>query len=401
VDTSARATGAWLEGDDLGERRLVEVASGRPFSLEAGGRLSTVEVACETWGTLAEDGSNAILVCHALTGDSHAASAQQPLAAQRGWWHGLIGPGLAIDTDRWFVVCSNVLGGCQGTTGPASLDPETGMRYGSSFPLVTIRDMVRAQAGMAAELGINRWAAVVGGSMGGMQALEWAIMFPQRVGALVAIATAGLASAQQIAWSRVGRQAIRLDPAFADGDYYEGHGRGPVDGLGLAREIGMIHYRSGADFDQRFGRKGLERVEGFGLWDEFEVARYLGHHGAKIGQRFDANSYLVLNRAMDLHDLGRGRGLERAMIRLEAPALIGSIDSDILYPPHQQAVLVELLSSLDHDVRSFLINSSAGHDAFLIEIDQVAAAVGPFLDQRAGCGSASRHLQPMEVTGDI
>ena len=229
-------TGAWLPGMPLGRRNLATVVADRSFHLEGGGSLPEVVVAYETWGTLAPDASNAVLVCHALTGDSHAAGRAGEGHPTEGWWDGLIGPGQALDTDRYFVVCSNVLGGCQGTTGPASIDPRTAKPYGSTFPVVTIRDMVRVQALLATHLGIDKWASVIGGSMGGMQVLEWAAMFPDRVSSILSIATSASASAQQIAWSMVGRRAILADPAFNGGDYYDaapGHGPGQSE----AREL--------------------------------------------------------------------------------------------------------------------------------------------------------------------
>ena len=229
TDLLLPATGAWRPGDPVGHREFHTVVDGRRFQLEGGGHLDRVEVAYETWGTLDADGSNAVLVCHALTGDAHAAGRSGPGQPTAGWWDALIGPGRALDTTRYFVVCSNVLGGCQGTTGPASEDPATGRPYGSAFPVVSIRDMVRAQASLADALGVGRWRAVVGGSMGGMQAVEWAVMYPDRVAALVLASTTAEASAQQIAWSHIGRMAVQADPRFRDGDYYDaGPGDGPT-----------------------------------------------------------------------------------------------------------------------------------------------------------------------------
>ena len=224
-------TGAWQLGDPEGDRRFAEIAADRPFALEWGGSLSEVRVAYETWGNLDADASNAVLVCHALTGDSHAAGVRDPSHPTAGWWSELIGPGRAIDTDRYFVVCSNVLGGCQGTTGPADIGPSTGHRYGPRFPVVTIRDMVRVQARLADRLGVRRWLAVVGGSMGGMQVLEWAAMYPRRVRSILPLATCAAASALQIAWSAVERLAIANDPNWHGGDYYDS-AEGPMEGSG-------------------------------------------------------------------------------------------------------------------------------------------------------------------------
>ncbi len=304
------ASGAWRVGDPIGARHFVPLAVDRPFVLEGGGRLRNIEVAYETWGELAADASNAVLVCHALTGDSHATGPSEPGHPSPGWWDGVVGPGRAIDTDRYFVVCVNVLGGCQGTTGPASLDPATGKPYGARFPATTIRDMVRAEAAVADALGVDRWLAVVGGSMGGMQVLEWAVMYPHRVRSIVALATTAAASAQQIAWSGVQRTAIALDAQWRRGDYYDAApGEGPHRGLALAREIAQITYRSDDVFNDRFGRGTVDPMSDvFTLWQRFDVEGYLDYHGAKLVRRFDANSYLVISRAMDLHDIGRGRG---------------------------------------------------------------------------------------------
>jgi homoserine O-acetyltransferase len=357
---------------------------GRPFRLEGGGVLHHVEAAYETWGQLDPDASNAVLVCHALTGDSHAAGRAAPGHPAPGWWADVIGPGLGIDTDRWFVVCVNVLGGCQGTTGPATVDPDTGRPYGSTFPVVTIRDIVRVQAMVGDELGIDRWHAVVGGSMGGMQALEWPIMFPHRVASVVIIATAASASAQQIAWSMVGRRAVLLDPGFAGGDYYDRPpGEGPHRGLALARQIAQIHYRSDQAFSERFGRTmlGQDDAEGFTLEQRFDVEGYLDYHGDKLVRRFDANSYLRLNKAMDLHDVGRGRGgVGPALARVQCPAMVMSIESDILYPPHQQVELWEGLRAGGTRAGFYEIRSIDGHDGFLIETKQIAPILAAFLD---------------------
>jgi len=378
-------TGAWLPGHPLGRRILVPVVTERSFHLEGGGTLPQVTVAYESWGTLAPDASNAVLVCHALTGDSHAAGRAGDGHPSEGWWDGLIGPGRPLDTDRYFVVCSNVLGGCQGTTGPASIDPRTDRPYGSRFPVVTIRDMVRVQALLANHLGIDRWACVVGGSMGGMQVLEWATMFPDRVSSMFAIATTAQASAQQIAWSMVGRRAILADPAFRGGDYYDAApGEGPHVGLKLAREIAQIHYRSEVAFADRFGRRQLDRLdgpEGFRLDARFDVEGYLDYHGDKLIRRFDANSYLRLNKAMDLHDLGRGRGgVEAAVRRIAGPAVVMSIDSDALYPPYQQEQLRDLLVAAGVRCGFSEIRSPDGHDGFLIELQQIAPILEAFLD---------------------
>lgn len=370
------ATGAWRPGDPAGDRRFHTLPTDRPLQLESGAHLDRVDVAYETWGTLAPSGDNAVLVCHALTGDSHA-------AGRDGWWEGLIGPGRAIDTDRWFVVCSNVLGGCQGTTGPASVDPATGRPLGSSFPVVTIRDMVRVQASLADGLGITRWRAVVGGSMGGMQALEWAITYPDRVGSLVLASTTAEASAQQIAWSHIGRSAILADPGFRGGDYYDAApGEGPWRGLMVARMCAQVTYRSDEVFADRFHRSVIDRFE-FSDAPVFDIENYLDYHGVKLVRRFDANSYLRLNRAMDLHDVARGRGSRRrALERVSGPVLVSSVRSDGLYPPVQQLALADEFESIGLPVEHIEIDSPHGHDAFLIETQLLGPAVRRFLEDR-------------------
>ncbi|HEV2766239.1 MAG TPA: homoserine O-acetyltransferase [Acidimicrobiales bacterium] len=376
------ATGAWRPGDPPGRRRFAALATDRPFVLEGGGQLRDISVAYETWGELAPDGGNAVLVCHALTGDAHAAGGIGPGHPTPGWWDGLIGPGKALDTDRWFVVCANVLGGCQGTTGPASPRPRSdGRPYGSTFPVVSVRDMVRTQTAVARDLGVPRWLSVVGGSMGGMQVLEWGVMFPERVCSLVPIATAAAASAQQIAYGSAGRKAIGLDPRWRGGDYYDAEpGDGPTEGLAIARSIAQITYRSDDVFTDRFGREVVESLDGFSLWQRFQVERYIEYHGAKLARRFDANSYLLLSKAMDLHDLGRGRGgLEEALSRISAPTLLIGISSDTLYPSYQQQQVRDILCAQGTLCEYVDIDSPHGHDAFLIELDQVGAALSDFL----------------------
>jgi homoserine O-acetyltransferase len=378
------ATGAWRPGQPLGERQFMLTALDRPFVLEGGGQLREVTVCFETWGTLAEDGSNAVLVCHALTGDAHAAGPAGPGHPSAGWWDDLIGPGRTLDTDRLFVVCANVLGGCQGSTGPASTRPDVPEPYGASFPVVSIRDMVRVQARLADTLGIARWAAVIGGSMGGMQALEWAVMYPRRVGALVAVATCAAATAQQIAYWSTGRRAIALDPGWHHGDYYDQKpGDGPHDGLALARMFSQITFRTDSVFTDRFGRDVVEPIVApFTIWQRFQVERYLEHHGHKLARRFDANTYLLLTKAMDLHDIGRGRsGAGQALRRVTAPALIMGVSSDALYPSYQQRELAEGLTATGTDATYTEIDSPHGHDAFLLEAEQMHAAVGSFFDR--------------------
>lgn len=376
-------TGAWRPGDPPGRRQFLRLPYDRPFALEGGGSLRGIDIAYETWGQLDAAGANAVLLCHAWTGDSHAAGRAEDGHPTPGWWEGIVGPGLAIDTDRYFVVCSNVLGGCQGSTGPASPHPEDGRAYGSRFPVVTIRDMVRAQARLADHLGVRVWRSVVGGSMGGMQVLEWGATFPDRVRSLVPIATCSQSSAQQIAWGGIGRRAIRLDPAWRGGDYYEAAtGEGPCQGLALARMVAQVTFRSDNVLTDRFGRDLAETDhDGFDLWQRYEVERYLDYHGDKLARRFDANSYLIIGKAMDLHDLARGRGSMRsAARRLRAPVLSIGITTDMLYPLYQQRQIHDMVIEAGGVSEFVVIDSPHGHDGFLIELDAIAAPVARFLD---------------------
>ncbi|WP_127358367.1 homoserine O-acetyltransferase MetX [Actinacidiphila soli] len=364
------ASGAWREGDPPG-RRQWHVRE-KPLALEAGGELRTVRLAYETWGRLAPDGSNAVLVLHALTGDSHVVGPAGPGHPTAGWWDGLIGPGRALDTDRWFVVAPNVLGGCQGSTGPSSLGPD-GRRWGGSFPYLTQRDQVAAEADLADALGIDRWALVIGGSMGGMRALEWAVSHPERTQALLLLACPAAASAEQIAWATIQLHAIRSDPHWRGGDYHDAApGHGPHAGLGLARRLAHVTYRSEAELQARFGRtpQGAENPWHNG---RYQVESYLDHHAAKLVRRFDAGSYTVLTEAMNSHDIGRARGgTAAALRRVTARTLVAGVDSDRLYPLSQQAELAAGIPGAD---RLRVIESPYGHDGFLIETDQVAALV--------------------------
>ena len=371
TDGMPPVTGAWRPGDEPGRRRFAEVFADRALDLVAGGTLGPVTVAYETWGTLSPERDNAVLVCHALTGDSHAAGPAGPGHPQLGWWHPIIGPGRAIDTDRYFVVCPNVLGGCQGTTGPASVDPATGRPYGSTFPVTTICDQVAVEAALADGLGIERWAAVIGGSMGGMRTLEWAIEFPRRVAKAVVIACGAAATAEQIAWSALQIRAIEQDSHFRGGDYYDG-AEGPWRGLSLARGIGQVTYRSELEFDERFNR-GHQNDEHPFEGGQYTVESYLEYHGEKIGNRFDANSYISLARAMNHHDVGRGRGgVAEALLRIRAEVTIAGISSDHLYPLRLQHELADLIP---RNKGVEVITSVSGHDAFLTEHEAVGAII--------------------------
>jgi homoserine O-acetyltransferase len=379
------ASGGWRPGMPVANRKFLQICqAGRRFALEGGGLLDDVTVAYESWGTLDATASNAVLVCHALTGDAHAAGTSGPGQPTDGWWNDLIGPGRALDPDRYFIVCANVLGGCQGTTGPWSPHPEDGRPFGARFPVVSIRDIVRTQAALADHLGIEQWLSVVGGSMGGMQVLEWSVMFPDRVRSIVSIASTAAASPLQIGWSQVGRLAVVLDPNWNGGDYYDAEpGRGPHAGLMLARRMAQLHYRSDKSLHDRFGRATVDRLEAFQLFDRFQIESYLDHHGQKLARRFDANTYLVLNKAMDLHDLGRGRGgIPAALARVRCPAMVVAVDSDQLYHPRQQEELRDQLRHNGLPVTYAVIESDHGHDGFLIEFDQLDAMLGPFLDDQ-------------------
>ncbi|MFE5401834.1 homoserine O-acetyltransferase [Streptomyces sp. NPDC056580] len=368
------ASGAWREGDPPGRRRWYEHAG--PLRLEAGGELPGVRLAFETWGRLAGDRSNAVLVLHALTGDSHAAGDAAPGHPTPGWWDGLIGPGRALDTDRWFVVAPNALGGCQGSTGPSSRAPD-GRPWGGRFPFLTQRDQVAVEAGLADFLGIDRWALVAGGSMGGMRALEWAVSCPERTRGLLVLATAAAASAEQIAWADVQLHAVRADPNWRGGDYHDaGPGLGPHAGLGLARRLAHVTYRSEPELRVRFGR-APQGAEDPWRGGRYRVESYLDHHAAKLVRRFDAGSYVTLTEAMNSHDVGRGRGGIRAALgRVTARTLVAGVDSDRLYPLSQQAELAAGIPTSDH-LR--VIGSPCGHDGFLTEVEQVAALVGELL----------------------
>lgn len=367
--------GYWRQGDPSGRRRFSQVGD---VPLELGGVLPDVRVAYETWGRLNEARDNAILVEHALTGDAHVAGPQAEGHPSAGWWDGLVGPGRPLDTDRWFVVASNVLGGCQGTTGPASTAPD-GSPWGSRFPFLTVRDQVRAEEALADSLGIESWASVLGGSMGGMRALEWAVTHPDRVRSVLVLASTARATAEQIAWAQPQLLAIRQDPHFHDGDYYE-RAHGPDAGLGLARRIAHVTYRSEPELAQRFGRASHRGEEPLGGGGRYAVESYLDHHADKLTARFDANSYLVLTESMNSHDIGRGRGgVEAALARIRCPLVAIGVDSDRLYPPRLSEEIAVAAAA-----EGRLISSDHGHDGFLIEIGQVGAVVRYILQRLDG-----------------
>jgi len=377
TESGTWSTGAWREGSAQGSRHSVDIGSLR---FEAGGALPQVRIAYETWGTLSPARDNAIMVEHALTGDSHVSGPAGAGHPTPGWWDGLIGPGCPLDTDHWFIVASNVIGGCQGTTGPSSQAPD-GRPWGSRFPFVTVRDQVGAEAALADRLGISAWAAVLGGSMGGMRALEWAVTYPERVRRCIVLACSAYASAEQIAWCQPQLLAIRQDPDFAGGDYY-GRPRGPDLGLGLARRIAHVTYRSEPELDSRFGRVAQGDEQPLGGGGRYAVESYLDHHADTLTARFDANSYVVLTESMNSHDVGRGRGGVRAALgRVTADLVVVAVDSDRLYPPRLSH---EISRASGRSGPAHVITSDHGHDGFLIEIEQVGKIVRESLSRRLG-----------------
>ncbi len=365
------ATGAWREGDPVADRRFVQIGT---VPTEFGDPIPHVRIAYETWGELSPARDNAILVLHALTGDAHITGPAAPGQPTSGWWDGVVGPGLPFDTDRWFVVAPNILGGCQGTTGPASLAPDLA-EWGARFPFLTIRDQVTAQLAFSDAIGIDTWAAVVGGSMGGMHALEWAVGAPERLRRVAVIAAPPESTADQIALNSVQTDAVRADPRFRDGDYYDAApGEGPHAGLALARRMALLNYRSPGELNARFGRSWQSGISPLGAGGRFAVESYLDFHGNRFTRRFDANTYIRLVDAMSSHDVGRGRGgVEAALATVTAPMLVLGIDSDRLYPvADQERIAAAVPTALDGD-RPFVLQSDFGHDGFLIERDAVGA----------------------------
>jgi homoserine O-acetyltransferase len=343
--------------------------------------LEEVSLAYETWGELDCSGENAVLVVHALTGDSHCSGGISEAHKRGGWWDELVGPGRTIDSDEHFVVCSNVLGGCCGSTGPASIDPETGRPYGMRFPVITIRDIVRAQKRLLDDLGVRKLKAVIGGSIGGQQALEWAVEYPDFVEKAVPIAANGALGPQGLGMSEVGRRAIMADPFWRNGDYY-GKEKGPETGLAIARMLGMLTYQSAASQRERFGRNPASRPALYQeLGGRFEVESYLHYQGHDLIRRFDANSYLYLTRAMDLYDVAAGYSSEEeAYGRMEAEVLFVGISSDWLFPAAEVRMAAEKARIAGAPAYYEEIESPNGHDAFLKDWDELRAAVGPFLD---------------------
>ena len=361
-------------GQGGGVLRSIEIGA---LPLEAGGELPSVTMAFECWGKLNAAGDNAVLIQHALTGSTHVSRGD---SEEDGWWEGLVGPGEVIDTNKYFVVCANMIGGCYGTTGPSSIAAD-GKPYGSRFPFITIRDSVHAEALLAQKLGIAAWFAVIGGSMGGARALEWALTYPDRVQRCAVVASCAASTAEQIAFAQAQVLAIRQDPHFAGGDYYDG--AAPTTGLGLARRIAHITYRSEADMGYRFGRKAqddggtITHVRlGPDTGGKFAIESYLDHQARKLVGRFDANSYIVITEALMSHDVTRGRGtLEEALsVTEKVQFLVAAVNSDRLYFPVQSQ---ELAAALPGEVAVGTIDSPIGHDGFLTEV----AAVGALLQE--------------------
>jgi len=368
-----KATGAWRDGDPAGERSFAPIGN---LSLESGKTLHQAKLAYESWGTLNSDSSNAVLVLHALTGDSHAVGKASKDHPTEGWWSDLIGPGKYLDTDKYFVVAPNILGGCQGSTGPSSLDKQ-GKEYGSRFPFLTIRDQVAAQVAFADFLNIDSWHAIIGGSMGGMHVLEWAIEYPNRVKRIAVIAAPAVTGADQIALNSVQIEAIKADPNYQKGNYYDAKaGLGPHAGLALARRMALLNYRSPSELNERFDRTWQSEISPLGDGGRFAVVSYLDFHGNKFTRRFDANSYICLVEAMNSHDVGRNRkSVKAALGKIKAKALVIGIDSDRLFPIENQKLIAENIGSELVGGKLHTITSEYGHDGFLIEHEKV----GPLL----------------------
>jgi homoserine O-acetyltransferase len=367
----------------LVEPQTFTFAADEPFLLESGALLSPVTLSYETYGRLNADRSNAILILHALSGGAHAAG--YDLSGRLGWWDDCIGPGKAFDTERFFVTSSNVLGGCYGSSGPGSANPATGKPYGLHFPVVTIGDMVRAQEKLLDHLGIDRLLCAAGGSMGGMQVLEWTAHHADRVRAAIPLASTTRSSPMLIAFSEVGRQAIYADPNWQGGDYYE-TGRKPDAGLAVARMIGHITYLSDQSMQQKFGRRLQNREQfGYEFATEFQIESYLKYKGNSFTQRFDANSYLYVTKAMDYFDLAVPDGLAAAFAGPPARVkyLVVSFTSDWLYPSYHSKELVSALTAVGADVTYLDIQSSWGHDAFLLEVDTMTRLISSFMDRLA------------------
>jgi homoserine O-acetyltransferase/O-succinyltransferase len=350
---------------------------GQELNLESGDSLGPITLAYETYGRLNKDKSNAILVCHALSGDAHAAGVHEG-QNDPGWWDDMIGPGKAFDTQKYFILCSNVIGGCKDSTGPSSVNPATGKPYAMDFPFVTISDMVNAQKHLIDHLGIKRLLCVAGGSMGGMQVLQWVASYPEMIRSAIPIATTKKHSPQQIAFNETARQAIMSDPAWRDGDYYE-HGQ-PERGLAVARMIGHITFMSDQSMEEKFSRRLKKGRLNFNFDAEFEVEGYLRYRGANFVKRFDANSYLYLTKALDYFDLSGGKLIPIGR-DIDTRFLVISFKSDWLYPSSQAQDIVRLLKRRSIDATYCELNSTYGHDAFLVEVEEQTTLIKHFLDK--------------------
>lgn len=372
------ASGAWRDGDHPGRRQFFELGD---LELDADPLevLPGVRIAYETWGELNAAGDNAVYIAHALTGDSHATGPAEPGHRTGGWWPALVGPGKPVDTEKYFVVSANVVSGCQGSTGPASAHPEDGMPWGSRFPHVTIRDMVRAEIALTHHLGVPAWKMVIGPSMGGMRALEMALMAPELVKSLGLLGTCAATTADQLAWNVSQLAAIRADPGFAGGDFYDAaDGAGPHAGMGLARMIAHTTYRSGTELTERFGRQVQGDGNPLGGRDQYAIESYLRHHADKLARRFDANTYVRLVEAMGSHDVGRDRGgVAQALSTISVPAMVMAVDTDRLYPVSDAQVLAESLPGANGVT---LMSSAIGHDGLLVDSPELTRIVRDFVD---------------------
>jgi homoserine O-acetyltransferase/O-succinyltransferase len=377
------------EGSRLGGPDSVGLVETKTFALplppggmelECGQRLAEVSLAYETCGTLSPGRDNAVLICHALSGDAHVAGYNTPQDKKPGWWDLYVGPGKAIDTNKYFVICSNIIGGCKGSTGPSSPEPASGHPYGLRFPIVTIGDMVRVQKALLDHLGVERLLCVTGGSMGGFQVLDWVVRYPDAVASAIPIATAARLSAQGIAFNEVGRQAIMADPNWRRGDYYGTVA--PLAGLAIARMIGHITYLSDAQMHEKFGRRLQQRKAfGYDFQVEFEVESYLRYQGDSFVRRFDANSYLYITKAMDYFDLtGPGRSLAQAFENVRAEFLIFSINSDWLFPTYQAKEIVRVLKAHGLPTTFLELDAPYGHDSFFLPNKPLADAIAGFLE---------------------
>ena len=349
------------------------------LKLQSGAALGPITLAYETYGSLNENRSNAILICHALSGDAHAAGKHAEIDRKPGWWDEAVGPGKAFDTDKYFIICSNVIGGCRGSTGPGSVNPKTGKPYALTFPLITIADMVEAQRMLLDHLGIRKLLSVTGGSMGGMQSLQWAVSHPDRVQSAMILASTARVSPQAIAFDEVARQAIYADPCWNHGDYYDGSP--PNAGLAVARMIGHITYLSDASMREKFGRRLQEKEKyGYEFATEFAVENYLKYRGSSFTQRFDANSYLYITKAIDYFDLSQGTAsFAEAFHKVKSKFLVVSYSSDWLYPPAESEEIVRALLQNGIDATYVEIQSHYGHDAFLLEAERLAGLSRDFL----------------------